>query len=269
MSPTDLRLCRSLLFLPASNVRAVAKARASDADMILLDLEDAVRDEDKGAARDSAIAAVREGFGGRPVAIRMNAVGTPHFGQDVVCVRTAQPDYVVIAKAETAKHVADASWLTGKPVLAMIETPRAVIEAAAIAPASRGLIAGVNDLSAELRLPPGSGRAGLTYALQRIVLAARAGGVAVFDGVYNRLGDLAGLEAETREGRSFGFDGKTLIHPEQIEIANRVFSPTEAELDAAARLIAAASGGAQRHEGQMIEHMHVVQAQAMIAKARR
>lgn len=263
-----LRLCRSLLFLPASNARAIEKARSLDADMIVLDLEDAVKPDDKALGRSQAEQAVKEGFGGRPVAVRINATATPWFGEDVVAVRRTTADYVVLAKAESLKQVADAAWLTGKQILAMIETPRGVLDAAAIAPATGGLIAGTNDLSADLHIPPAEGRRGLSYALQRIVLAARAAGVAAFDGVYNRLDDEQGLADQCREGRAFGFDGKSLIHPSQIDTANRIFSPSEAELDDAMRLIAAAGGGAERFEGRMIEQLHVDQARALIAKAR-
>lgn len=269
MSQTDLRLCRTLLFLPASNERAIAKARELEADLVILDLEDAVRPQDKAVARERATAATREGYGGRPVAIRMNAPGTPYYGDDVVAVRKSAADYVVLAKVDAPKEAADAAWLTGRPVLAMIETPRGVIDAAAIATAARGLIAGTNDLAAELGIIAGEGRAGLVYALQRIVLAARAAGVAAFDGVYNRLEDDDGLERECRQGRAYGFDGKSVIHPSQIATANRLFAPDEAEIEAAERLIAAASGGAERHEGRMIEAMHVAQARAVLAKARR
>jgi (3S)-malyl-CoA thioesterase len=269
MDRTDLRLCRSLLFLPASNPRAIEKARTLEADMIVLDLEDAVKDEDKPAAREAAVAATKEGFGGRPMAIRVNPAASRHFGEDVVAIRHSNADFIVLAKAESAKQVHDAGWLVAKPVLAMVETPRAVIEAAAIAPASAGLIAGVNDLGASLGLPPGAGRAGLVYALQRVVLAARAAGVPAFDGVHNGLEDRDALERECAEGRAYGFDGKSVIHPGQIETANRLFGPTDAELDAARRLIEAATGGAERHEGRMIEAMHVDQARALIARARR
>ena len=264
----DLRYCRTLLFLPASNERAIAKARGLDADMVVLDLEDAVRAEDKAEARLAAVAAVGGGFGGRPAAIRINPSGSADYGEDVVCVRRSAADYVVLAKAESAKQVADAAWLTGKPILAMIETPRAVIDAAAIAPATRGVIAGTNDLCAELGIGPCGGRPGLVYALQRIVLAARAGGVPAFDGVYNALDDEEGLAEECVQGRCFGFDGKTVIHPAQIAVANRLFGPSEEEADAARRLIDAATGGAERFEGRMIEAMHVAQARAVLAKAR-
>ncbi len=269
MESADLRLCRSLLFMPGSNPRAIEKARGLEADMIILDLEDAVKEADKPAAREAAIAATREGFGPRPVAIRINPGGSAYYGDDVVCVRKCPVDYVVLAKAESAKQVADASWLTGKPILAMVETPRAVIEAVEIASASRGVVAGTNDLAVALSIPAEAGRGGLVYALQRIVLAARAAKVAVFDGVYNLLEDDDGLADQCREGRAFGFDGKSLIHPAQIATANRIFGPSEEEIEAAERLIEAATGGAERHEGRMIEAMHVDQANAILARAHR
>jgi citrate lyase subunit beta/citryl-CoA lyase len=269
MGTADLRLCRSLLFLPASNARAVAKARQLDADLVILDLEDSVAEEDKASARVAAVAAAAEGFGDRPAAIRVNARSTPHYQEDVVAVRRAAVDYILLAKAESAEQVADAARLTSKPVLAMIETPQGVIEAVAIAHAARALIAGTNDLGAALGVPAAGGRCGLADALQRIVLAARAGGIAAFDGVYNKLEADDGLRAECAEGRLFGFDGKSVIHPVQIETVNRAFGPSEEELEAAQRLVAAASGGAERHEGRMIETLHVEQARALIAKARR
>lgn len=269
MNAKDPGLCRSLLFLPASNARAIEKARTLPADMVILDLEDAVKGEDKAAAREAAIAATGDGFGDRMVAVRVNPVATRDFGEDVVALRRCKVDFIVLAKTESAKQAHDASWLIGRPVLAMVETPQGIIDAAAIAGGTRGLIAGTNDLAAALRLPADAGRGGLTYALQRIVLAARAAGVAAFDGVYNKLESDAGLAAECAEGRAWGFDGKSVIHPSQIDRVNRIFAPTETELAAARRLIEAATGGAERHEGRMIEAMHVDQAKALIARARR
>lgn len=268
MDPIDPRLCRTLLFLPASNPRAIEKARTLDADMVVLDLEDAVREEDKQAAREAVVAATEQGFGGRMVAIRVNPVGSAHYGEDVVAVRRASPDFVILAKAESARQVSEAASLMLKPMLAMIETPRAVIDAAGIATVSRGLVAGVNDLAAGLGLQTADGRAGLTYALQRIVLAARAAGIPAFDGVYNRLEADQGLEEECRQGHAWGFDGKSVIHPSQIETANRLFGPSADELAAARRLIEAATGGAERHEGRMIESLHVEAARALLARAR-
>ncbi|QAY79185.1 CoA ester lyase [Sphingosinicella sp. BN140058] len=264
--PTDLRLCRSLLFLPASNPRAIEKARGLDADMIFLDLEDAVKPESKSEAREAAVQAATAGFGGRPVAIRVNKIGDPWHAEDVAAVSSSAADAMIVPKVQSAAELQ--SIRSGKPVLAMIETASGVIDAAAIARRTAGLIAGTNDLAADLGLPPGAGRRGLAYALQAIVVAARAAETVAFDGVYNRLEDDAGLVAECEEGRAFGFDGKTLIHPNQIDAANRIFGPGVEEIDAARRLIAAATGGAERFEGRMIEGMHVAQAERLLARAR-
>jgi citrate lyase subunit beta/citryl-CoA lyase len=269
MPNQDLSLCRSLLFLPASNPRAIEKARELPADMIILDLEDAVAEADKAAARDAALEACRTGFGDRLLAIRINSVGSPHHGADMLVARRSGARYVVLPKVESLRDIHDTKVVSERPIVAMIETPRGVLEAAPLASASAGLIAGTNDLAASLRIPPGAGRAGLSVSLQRIVLAGRAAGVAVFDGVYNRLDDLAGLEAEAQEGRAFGFDGKSVIHPSQIDTVNRVFTPSPQELDAADALIASATGGAQRHDGRMIEDLHVEQARLLVARARR
>src|SRR5947199_2996079 len=158
-----------MLFLPASNPRAIEKAGTLAADMVVLDLEDAVREEDKAAARDAAVAATQAGFGGRMMAIRVNPAGTPHYGEDVVAVRRSAADFVILAKAESAKQVVDSAWLMQKPLLAMIETPAAVLDAAAIALACKALVAGTNDLAAALGLTTSAGRGGFIYALQRIV----------------------------------------------------------------------------------------------------
>ena len=269
MKPTDLRLCRSILFLPASNPRAIEKARGLPADMIILDCEDAVKPEDKAAARTAAVEAVADGFGDRPSVIRMNGHGTQHYEEDILAFRHSQASFVIVPKVEDHHQVEDAAGLLGKPVLAMIETASGVLNAAAIARHAAGLIAGTNDLSADLGIAMGAGRAGLVHSLQMVVLAARAAGVAAFDGVYNKLEDEQGLARQCEEGRAFGFDGKSLIHPAQIDTANRIFGPSQEEMDAAERLIAAATGGAERYEGRMIEAMHVDQARAVLAKAGR
>jgi citrate lyase subunit beta/citryl-CoA lyase len=154
------------------------------------------------------------------------------------------------------------------PLMAMVETAAGVLDAAAIAREVRALIAGTNDLAADLRLPPDAGRAPLQMALQSILIAARAAGIAAFDGVFNRLTDSEGFAAEAAESRSLGFDGKSLIHPSQIETCNRAFSPAEAEVERARRLIEAATGGAERFDDEMIERMHVEAAQRLLARAR-
>jgi citrate lyase subunit beta/citryl-CoA lyase len=269
MDIAALRLCRSLLFLPASNPRAIEKARTLDADMIVLDCEDAVKPEDKAAARAAAVEAVREGFGGRPAAIRLNTTDSSWFGEDIVAFGSSAAALLIVPKVESLQQLRDVAQLTAKPLLAMIETASGVLHAAEIAPHTHGLVAGTNDLSADLELPAGAGRAPLMHSLQMIVLAARAARVAAFDGVYNGLDDEEGLARQCEEGRSFGFDGKSLIHPSQIETANRLFGPSQAEIEAAERLIAASTGGAERFEGKMIESLHVDQARALLRKASR
>jgi citrate lyase subunit beta/citryl-CoA lyase len=262
----DLRLCRSLLFLPAANPRAVEKARGLAADMVVLDLEDSVKPGDKDRARAAAVAAAAEGFPGL-CAIRINSL-EPWYEADLAAVAASAADYAIVPMTpgpEAARAVAEA---TGKPVLAMIETARGILAAAAIAPETAGLIAGTNDLAADLGLRPGGDRTALATALQTILLAARAARVAAFDGVHNRLDDPEGFAAQCEEGKSFGFDGKSLIHPSQVELANRLFGPSGEEVEAAKRLLAAATGGAERFEGAMIESMHVEQARWVLAKAR-
>jgi citrate lyase beta subunit len=259
---------RSLLFLPASNPRAIAKARESEADLVILDLEDAVKPEDKEAARDAAVAALAEDWP-MPVAIRVNSAHTEWHGPDVVAVMHNKPDAVVVPRVETKQELGFVRNQTGLPVLAMIETAKGVLAAETIAHEAAGLIAGTNDLAASLRLPRGAGRKPLQMALQTIVLAARAAGIAVFDGVFNRLEDEAGFAAEATEGKLMGFDGKSLIHPSQIAPCHAAFAPTEEEIARAERLIEAARGGAERFEGEMVEHMHVEVAQRLLTRAGR
>ena len=238
-----LRHARSLLFLPASNARAIAKARTLPCDMVILDLEDAVPDEAKEDARAGAVAALGEGFGGRIGAVRINVAGTPWHGAEMVAVKASAADYVVLPKVETARQVKDVYSVCQKPVIAMIESARGVLAAVEIAAAEgcAGLFMGNNDLRRDLGIPAGAGREGLSHVLQAVVLAARAAGIAVFDGVYNRLADLAGLEVECAQGNALGFDGKTLIHPAQVPVANQVFGPDAQAVADARRLIEAAT----------------------------
>jgi len=255
----------ALLFLPASNPRAIAKAREAGSDLVVLDLEDAVKPEDKDAARDAAVEAVETAWP-MPVAIRINGVGSEWHSLDLDAAARSAADLVVVPRAISAHLIHGVAEAVGKPVLAMIETAAGVLAAAEIAPATAGLIAGTNDLAADLRLPPSAGRAPLQTALQTIVLAARAAGVAVFDGVFNELENAPGLVAEAEEGRRLGFDGKSLIHPSQIEPCRRAFAPTEAEIEHARRLVAAFDGGAERFEDQMIERMHVEAARRLLGR---
>ena len=261
----DLFAVRSILFLPASNPRAVAKAREAGADLVILDLEDAVKPEEKRAARDAAVEAVASDWP-VPVAIRVNGVGSEWHSLDLDAVARSKADLAVLPRAMSAHLVHGVAETVGRPVLAMIETAAGVLAAAKIAPATAGLIAGTNDLRADLRLPLDSGRAPISAALQLIVLAARAEGVAVFDGVFNNLEDRAGFVQEAEEGRRLGFDGKSLIHPNQIEPCHRAFAPSQAELERARALVDAFHGGAERFGNEMIERMHVEAAQRVLAR---
>jgi citrate lyase beta subunit len=267
-APLNLFDRRSLLFLPASNPRAIAKARESEADLVILDLEDAVKREDKESARQAAIDALADPWP-MPVAIRVNSAHSEWHGPDVVAVMHNKPNLVVVPRVETKEELGFVRNQTGLPVLAMVETAKGVLNASTIAHEAAGLIAGTNDLSADLRLPRGAGRKPLRMALQSIVLAARAEKIAAFDGVYNVLDDLDGFGAEAAEGRALGFDGKSLIHPSQIAPCHEAFAPTEEEVARAERLVAEATGGAERFEGEMIERMHVEAAQRVLERSGR
>lgn len=261
----DLFDKRAILFLPASNPRAIAHARDSDADLVILDLEDAVRPDDKDSARQAAVEAIADPWP-MPVAIRINGVGNPWHGPDLVAITHAPVDLVIMPRVEDKEELTFVRKQSGKPVAAMIETAKGVLVAHQVAHDAAALIAGTNDLAADLRLPRGAGRTPLQMALQTIVLAARSQGIAAFDGVYNQLDDLAGFADEAAEGRQLGFDGKSLIHPSQIAPCHTVFAPTAEELARARRLIDASTGGAERFEGEMIERMHVASAERLLAR---
>jgi citrate lyase subunit beta/citryl-CoA lyase len=265
-SDMDLFSVRSILFLPASNPRAIAKAREAGSDLVVLDLEDAVKPEDKAAARVAAIEALAVDWP-MPVAIRINSIGTEWHGEDLVTVTHCDPDLVVVPRVEDREELTFVRTQTGKPIAAMIETAKGVLAVESLTHDAVALIAGTNDLRADLRLPLDSSRDPISLSLQMIVLAGRAAGIAVFDGVFNRLDDPDGFLAEAAAGRALGFDGKSLIHPDQIEPCHRAFAPSQAELDRARRLVEAFNGGAERFENQMIERMHVEQAELLLARS--
>jgi citrate lyase subunit beta/citryl-CoA lyase len=274
---------RSVLYVPGANDRALEKARELPADALILDLEDAVAPEAKQSARDRACAAVRSGvYAPRTVAIRVNAVGTPWHQDDLAAAVAARPDAIVVPKVGSADEILVVERALGElgdhatSIWAMIETPSAVLRCAEIAAAGSRLnvlVLGTNDLLAELRAQELPDRRPLELSLMLCVLAARAAGRVLLDGVHNDLRDSAGLEAECVAGRQLGFDGKTLIHPSQIDVCNTVFTPSEAELEHARRVIAAFEQATQSGvavgtlDGRLIEQLHVQSARWLLAQA--
>jgi citrate lyase beta subunit len=266
----------SLLYLPANRASAIAKARTLPADAVLLDLEDAVQPDAKPEARAAAVAAkAAGGWAGKQLLLRINGFGTPWQAEDFAAV--AGFDAVVVPKIDSAAEAAEAVRLAaGVPVWAMIETPKGVIDAPAIAavPGVAALVAGMADLAKDLHARPDPGRLPLLYSLSAIVVAARAAGIACFDGVYTDIGDTAGFEAEARQGQMLGFDGKTLIHPSQVEPCNRVYAPTPGEIADAQGVIAAheaalaAGAGVATYKGKMVEALHVAEARRLLAGVR-
>ena len=263
----DLFAVRSLLFLPASKPRAIARAREVSADLVILDLEDAVRPDDKAAARDAAVEAVATPWR-VPIAIRINGAGSEWHSLDLDAAARSTADLIVVPRAISAHLVHEVVETVSKPVLAMIETAAGVLAAAEIARECAGLIAGTNDLRTDLRLPLDATREPISASLQLIVLAARAAGVAVFDGVFNNLEDSDGFLKEAKDGRRLGFDGKTLIHPNQIAACHQAFAPSAGEVDRAKAVIDAFHGGAERFGNEMIERMHVEAAQRVLERAK-
>jgi citrate lyase subunit beta/citryl-CoA lyase len=270
--------------MPAANARAIDKARTLPADAIILDLEDAVAPDAKPGARAQAAAAVLAGgFGGREVVIRINALATPWGPEDVTAIARARPDAVLVPKIESPAMVAEveqALAAAGAPaalgIWCMLETPRGVLEAAAIAAASPrvgALVMGTSDLTKDLHARHTRDRHPLVTSLGLCLLAARAAAVSAIDGVHLDLDDDAGLVAACRQAAEMGFDGKTLIHPRQIEAANRAFSPSEAEIAWARRVVAAhaeaeaAGRGIALLDGRLVENLHVVDARRVIALA--
>lgn len=256
----------SLLYVPGHKARALDKARGLAADMLIIDLEDAVPADKKTEARTGAMAAVEAGFPGKLVAIRINNASSAHHAEDLALLSTVTPDAVVLPKVDSPAELDALAIPPSIPLLAMIETPTAIFDCRAIAAHSRvtGLIAGLNDLAHELQLPSGRDRSAMSHAIQTIVLAARAAGKLAYDGVCNLIDDPAAFAAEAADGHRLGFDGKTLIHPSQIDPCNAAFAPSATAMAAAHALVAAATSGAERHEGAMVEDMHVASARALI-----
>jgi citrate lyase subunit beta/citryl-CoA lyase len=282
--PTAYRPRRSVLYMPSSNERALEKAKTLPVDALILDLEDAVAPDAKEAARENACGAVRSGeYGRRELTIRVNGIGSQWHDADLAAAAAAGPDAIVVPKvgsAEEVRALVAAMEAAGAPahtrLWAMVETPVAVLHAEEIARASERLdclVLGTNDLYKELAASFAPGRAAVQTALQLVLLAARAAGVAVVDGVYNDVKDTEGFLAEARQGRELGFDGKTLIHPGQVGPCNDVFAPSAEEVEQARAIIAAfetaqAEGrGVATLNGRLIENLHVDTARKVLATA--
>ena len=269
---------RSVLYMPSSNARALEKAKTIPADAIIFDLEDAVAPDAKQAAREQACAAVTSGeYGRKTLTIRCNGLDTPWGEADLRAAAAAGPAAVVVPKVSGREHVDRIAAVVGPDtrIWAMVETPAGVFAARDIAahPQVDVFVMGTNDLAKELRASIVPGRAPLVPHLATALLAAREAGILVLDGVYNDVQDLEGFEAECVQGAEMGFDGKTLVHPTQVEVANRVWAPSEQEVAHAERVIAAFEQAGRENkgvvtvDGRMIENLHVANAQRTLATA--
>jgi citrate lyase subunit beta/citryl-CoA lyase len=275
---------RSVLYMPGSNARALEKAKTLPADALILDLEDAVAPEQKTLAREQVCTAViAGGYGGRELVIRTNGLDTPWGIEDVIAAAKAGPDAILLPKVESAAQVQQAEQLLnqhGAPdkttIWCMMETPKGILHAEAIAASSKRLAAfvmGTSDLVKDLNAQHTPLRLPVVTALGLCLLAARAYGLSILDGVYLDLDDDAGFEAACRQGLEFGFDGKTLIHPKTVDAANRVFAPSETQVAHAHKIIAAFDAASKEGkavvlvDGKLVENLHVEQAKKLAALA--
>ncbi len=269
---------RSVLYIPGSKERALDKARTLPVDAIIFDLEDAVAPDEKANARALlAETLTTGGYGGRARIVRINGLDTPWGRDDAQAMAGVGADAILLPKVDNALMIKPLTDLlpAGLPVWAMIETPRGIVNAMEIAahPRIAGFVLGTNDLAKELGCRFRPDRLPLMASLQQSLLAARAQGIVCVDGVYNAFKDEDGLRAECEQGRDLGFDGKTLIHPAQIAIANEVFAPSLADVDLARRQIeafeaaGAAGQGVAVVDGKIVENLHVETARATLAKA--
>ncbi len=274
---------RSALYLPASNLKAIQKARTLPCDVVILDLEDAVAPDFKLIARQQAIEAVAAGeFGARELVVRINGLETEWGEADIAALGLVRPDAILIPKINSGDDIRACESLmppaSDIAIWAMIETARSLFRLDHIAAASEtgclaGFVMGTNDLAKELGASPGPARTPFLGMLGMAVAAARAYGLVILDGVYNALDDEAGLEEQCKQAVEFGFDGKTLIHPAQIDVCNAAFTPGAEAIAWAKRIIAAfsepenANKGAIRVDGKMVERLHLVQAHKTLSMA--
>ena len=270
-------LFRSVLYIPGSKARALEKARSLAVDAIIFDLEDAVAPEEKAVARGVLAKGLSTGgYGHRYRMVRINALNTDWGADDARAVVQMECDAILLPKVESPNDI-DALQAKTKdlPVWCMIETPRGVLNALAIAdhPAVKGFVLGTNDLAKDLGCDTGGDRAAMMAALQTTLMAARAAGIACVDGVYNAFKDDAGFRIEAAQGAALGMDGKSLIHPAQIDIANATFAPSADEIDLSNRQIEAYDAAIAKGEavavveGKIVENLHIETARAVLAKA--
>ena len=281
---TSVRPRRSVLYMPGANTRALEKARTLPADALIFDLEDAVAPEAKEAARANVVlAAESKAYGKREIVIRCNGLGTPWGEADIEAIARSGADAILVPKVESASqvtHVVSLLDTAGAPpemaVWAMMETPKGILRAEEIAGAHPRLalfVMGTNDLVKDMRARHTPMRLPMVTALGIGMLAARAYGLTILDGVYNDIQDAEGFRAVCRQGLELGFDGKTLIHPNQVEPCNEIFAPSAAELEMSGKIVAAfrkaqAEGkGVVTVDGRMIENLHVEQAERALAMA--
>lgn len=280
----SVRPRRSVLYMPGANTRALEKARSLPADALIFDLEDAVAPDAKEAARANVVAAAQsKGYGKREIAIRCNGLSTPWGKADIAAIAKSGADAVLVPKVETAAEVASVVAqldAAGAPksmaVWAMMETPKGILRADEVAGAHPRLtlfVMGTNDLVKDMRARHTPMRLPMVTALGLGMLAARAHGLTILDGVYNDIQDAEGFRAVCQQGLEMGFDGKTLIHPSQVEPCNEVFAPSATELEMAGKIVTAfkaaqAEGkGVVTVDGRMIENLHVEQAERALALA--
>jgi citrate lyase beta subunit len=282
--PQDSHPYRSVLYMPGSRPRALEKARTLAADALILDLEDAVAPAEKANARELVATAVEGGgYGSRKLIVRVNGFDTAWGEADIARAAQAQPDAILLPKVESPADVARAALLMADAgaeervrIWAMMETPRGALNALAIAdshPRLEGFVLGTNDLVKDLGAAHTPDRLPLVASLGLCLLAARAAGLVCVDGVYNAFQDAEGLRAACVQGRDMGFDGKTLIHPDQLAIANEVFAPSTEAVDLARRQVEAFEAATARGEGvavvdgRIVENLHVVTAKRLIGRA--
>ena len=276
---------RSALYMPGSNERALEKAKSLSADLFIFDMEDAVSPDNKERARNlilNVLSNEKDDYRGKKILTRINSMDTVWANMDLECLQNSGTDGILFPKVSEVsdmlliqKRLVELNFKKTPEIWIMAETPKCVLNLGKILDEFSnigGIVVGTNDLAKELVLPKQIGRTGLLYALGSIILTAKAHNVITLDGVFNGISDKDGLSSEAKEGKNMGYDGKTLIHPNQIDITNTVFSPSEKEIDLANKIIEAyekakeEKSGVTTVDGVLVEELHVKQSLALISK---